>query len=57
MKVLLTGRISVILDCEGGGIILVFNVIAFAKYIQQRGFPYMETIELQPIHSQLGMTN
>ena len=39
MKVLLTGRISEILDSEGGGIILVFNVIAFAKYIQQRGFP------------------
>ena len=39
MKLLLTGRISIILDSEGGGIILVFDVIAFAKYIQQRGFP------------------
>ena len=33
MKVLLTGRISVILDSEGGGIIFVFDVIAFAKYV------------------------
>ena len=26
-------------------------------FIFFRPFPYMETIELQPIHSQLGMTN